>query len=131
MEEAECFLVDREISILANVNDERRSKGRILIREFNHAQRVQAAIKILALIWGSIILVLPIPMIHFVLPPVLFFTGIFISYRTYKSTGRVLSGATTCPNCKAAIVVGNVQLHWPVTEICQECGQSVRMVADH
>lgn len=128
-EEEESHPVEdgQRVSILANVNDQRSSEGYILIRKFNPAQKVVAALKTLGLFWGAILLTLPIPIVHFILPPVLFFVGIFMSYRTYQSNGRVFGGETTCPHCQTVVTVGKAELHWPVTTVCQGCARTVNM----
>lgn len=116
-----------KLLILANVNDERRTEGFVLIKKFNKAQKLKASLKTLGLFWGAILLIAPFPVLHIVLPPILFFTGIFMARRTYKSEGRLLSGETTCPNCKGPVSVKKSELNWPITEICQSCGFVVRM----
>ena len=116
-----------QVSILANVNDDRREPGVITVREFSPRDRMMNALKKLALWWGASILSVLIPVFHFVTVPLFFFLGIFMAYRDYKSPGLVLSGNTTCPHCQTSIQMKKTNLQWPLVEICQSCARVVRM----
>ncbi|MDG0817374.1 hypothetical protein [Bdellovibrio svalbardensis] len=116
-----------KILIQANVSDERRSDGFVYIETFNQTQKMQVALRKLALFWGLAILSILIPVFHFVLVPLFFALGFFFAHRGYKSEGQVLSGSTTCPHCHTEVVVRKAELNWPITEICQGCARVVRI----
>ncbi|MBO9666398.1 MAG: hypothetical protein J7501_06250 [Bdellovibrio sp.] len=115
------------IEILANVSDDRRSEGHIIIQHFNKAEKTRTAIKKLALFWGIALVSVLIPVFHFVLVPLFFFLGFYFAHRGYKSDGLVLSGATTCPHCQNPVEIKKAQLNWPLSEICQNCARVVRI----
>jgi len=116
-----------KVLIQANVSDERRSDGFVIIQTFNKAQRTQVALKKLAIFWGLAIISILIPVFHFVLVPLFFCLGFFFAHRGYKSEGEVLSGTTTCSHCNTEIIVKKAELNWPITEICQGCARVVRI----
>jgi hypothetical protein len=116
-----------KVPVKADVNDERITEGVLEIHRFNPSERMMNAIKKLVLWWLIAIFSVLIPVMHFVLVPLFFFLGIFLSYRSYKSTGRVLAGTLKCPHCQAEIQIKPNELHWPLSEICQSCARVVRI----
>jgi len=115
------------IEIEANVSDERREPGYVMVKYFSPPEKMTQALKKLGLFWGIALVSVLIPVFHFVLVPLFFFLGIFFGYRSYKSEGRVLGGETHCPHCKNEVKVKPAELQWPVSEICQNCARVVRM----
>jgi len=115
------------LPVKADVNDERVSEGVLEVHYFNSGERMMNALKKLALFWVLAILSILVPVLHFVLVPLFFFLGIFFFYRSYKSEGKVLAGTVSCPHCNTVMILNPTELHWPVSEICQNCARVVRI----
>jgi hypothetical protein len=71
---------------------------------YSGAERALRALKVLGLVWGAALLILPIPIAHLSVPllavagPV----GALWRYRTREAAQRVIG---PCPACKAALTV--------------------------
>ena len=116
-----------KVEITANVNDDRHSEGIAYIKHYSPPERMMAAIKKLAIVWGIAILCILIPVFDFVLVPLGLILGVFFAHRTYKSEGLILSGSVKCPHCQTEVPLKKGELRWPLSEICQGCARVVRI----
>lgn len=116
-----------KILIEANVCDERRAPGFVLVHFFLPTEKIHQAIKKLIFFWGISFLSILVPVFHFVTVPLFFFLGIIMARRSYKSEGAVLEGEAQCPHCLTTVNISKCELQWPLTEICQNCAREVRM----
>lgn len=118
---------EQKLETLANVGDDRITEGFILVHLFTQRERMQQALKKLALFWGISLLSILIPVFHFVTVPLFFFLGIFFAFRSSKSEGQVTGGLNTCPHCQAKVEIKKAELQWPLSEICQSCTRVLRI----
>lgn len=116
-----------KLEISASMGDERRGSGEIEISYYTKNQISLNFLKKLFFYWGIALFCIFIPVLHFLLVPIFFFLGIFIAVKSLKSKARILSGNTTCPYCQKNIKIAAQALLWPITEICQNCVNTVRI----
>lgn len=116
-----------EISVQAHVNDDRRTTGILTVKQFSPAERIRNALKKLSIFWLLAMVSILIPVLHFVLVPVFLGLGLFMAVRAYKAEAWVLHGSTQCPHCRVPVEVHKAELHWPLTEICQNCARVLRI----
>lgn len=101
--------------------------GEVRIIEWNSRERLIRAAKVLALCWGIALITIPIPMVHFVVPPIMLLVGPFLFYVNYKQENGVAGGQGTCPSCSQKFDVVSGKLRWPIFEICNHCKSHVRL----
>ena len=74
--------------------------------------------------WGVALVALPIPLVHFVAPPLLLLMGPlvgFIAYKVYAGAIDIVSGGGECPNCGVSIDLSGRDAHWPLDVTCNSC----------
>jgi hypothetical protein len=81
-----------------------------------------------AMKWGGSVLavgivMIPIPLIHFVAIPVVLIGMPIISYAVYKmySNGTDVVGDATCPACQQKLALSISGDRWPVHGVCMNC----------
>lgn len=102
--------------------EERRCSGRAQILHFSERERLQRALKALALLWGVAVVAILFPLVHFVLVPALFLAGCIVPFFRYKVTSILLAGEVTCPECKRTQVLESGPNSWPLQSLCGDCG---------
>ena len=74
--------------------------------------------------WAVAIVTLPIPLVHFIAPPLLLLIGPVIGigvYKLYHGAVDISQGDGTCPDCGAAVAIGARPEHWPMHLSCVGC----------
>ena len=74
--------------------------------------------------WGLAVVTLPIPLVHFVAPPLLILLGPligFVVYRLYHGAVDISQGGGLCPDCGTEVVIGPRPEHWPLHLVCTVC----------
>lgn len=108
------------------------ASGEVYLQSWDRPARTKRAVKWLLILWGVGAFCILFPIIHFVLPPLLFVAGPIIAFMIAQQESVVLGGAGKCPNCGATleIVRGNYLKptdQWPLRDLCSSCGSDVRI----
>ena len=113
-----------EIRILGN---DVESSATISVKHFSFGMRVFRAIRVGILLLIVTLLMILIPILHFVLVPVgLIFTFIFFS-ATYKVKSIILGGQGDCPYCNGKLSIHKRSMAFPFEDICDQCGRQVKI----
>lgn len=115
------------IDIQASTGEPNYTYGKAIIHHFNKNEKIQRALKKMAMFWGASLLAILLPVVHFVLVPLLFVLGIFFFFQVMKTDGEVLGGNITCPSCQTEATLQPDLLQWPLKEICQNCARVLRI----
>ncbi len=108
----------------------RQTSGGILYTQyFNHRERWRKAVRALLMTWLLAIVSLLVPMLHFVLSPVLLIAGPLLAWHQYRLKQYTLAAEGECPLCHQFIRIeleSRTQLpHW---NICPQCNDPVQLV---
>lgn len=83
------------------------------------------AISACAACWGLALVTLPVPILHFIAPPLLILMGpisALIIYKLFAGAVDVLGGQGTCPDCMISVSIEPRSERWPVDILCSGCG---------
>ena len=82
---------------------------------------MKRAVRIFAIFFGVACLTIFIPVLHFILPPLMLICGGVLAVNEYGATGEVERGEITCPNCKRVMSLPRESEEWPFTKRCDGC----------
>ena len=101
--------------------DDLSTTGWVERRDLTHGERVSRAGRIMAIFMGGAFLAVFVPILHFILPPLLLIVGGVLAFGEYTSKGEMLDGEFTCPNCKKVMRLPKEGEDWPRTQRCEGC----------
>jgi hypothetical protein len=104
-----------------------KTAGEVTIQEWDPKGRTKRALKTLGIFWGLAIAAVFLPLVHFVLVPLLVLTGPFVAAFVYTRETMIISGTGTCPNCQKPFAITKNPLKWPLNDVCGECHNSVEI----
>lgn len=93
----------------------------VMIEEWSPRERFRRGLKFLGICWGAAILAIFIPILHFVLVPLLVLAGPAVGYYIYQQERMMRGGQSVCPNCGAALKIEKGPAKWPAEEMCTAC----------
>ena len=98
-------------------------------RDFNAQARTRRALQWWMGLWAAAVALLVVPIVHFVLPPLLLVAGPLVALRLHPTKRVVLGGVGPCPKCQHPLWIGGVPLVLPLRETCGHCYVGVQVVA--
>jgi ssDNA-binding Zn-finger/Zn-ribbon topoisomerase 1 len=107
--------------------DERKSIGQFLIRDLSQKERVTVGLKWLGAAWLVGACFLPLPIIHFVIPPLMFALGPVAFVFGFLGHRRIEEGRANCPNCNKEIVFPVARFKPEYRENCPHCNYQLRI----
>ena len=110
----------REIELICQVDD-LTTPGRASRRDFTVAERAKRAARSFGILFVIAFFTIFIPILHFILPPLILIAAGVFSFVTWLETGEVLDGETSCPNCRKAITLPRESEEWPKVQRCPGC----------
>lgn len=99
--------------------------GEVRIKTFNQKEKIFRGLKFLGIFWGSAIFAVFIPMLHFILVPLLFLVGIIVAAFVSQTKSVVLGGESICPKCESFLPIVRSNDQWPLTDLCSNCRSTV------
>lgn len=91
------------------------------VKEFTPKEKTSRSFKILAAFWiGSLFSVL-LPVLHFVLVPGLFISGVIMFNVRRKQQIEVLDVRCPCPECQKEVSFKKIAGNWPLRQTCPHC----------
>ncbi|MBX7144158.1 MAG: hypothetical protein K1X79_06885 [Oligoflexia bacterium] len=105
-----------------------RTQGVVNLQSWTPRQRLARSLKAMGACWGIALVCLFIPILHFILVPILFLAGLIVQPLYMKQSSRVLGGQGTCPFCAADFDVAATADRWPLRDICAKCHRHVQIV---
>lgn len=114
---------DRDLAILLTAQGADPTQGTAHLHTLTDAERWKRAGKAAGLALGVAIATIPIPLVHFVVPPLaLILAGVLLLVRLQQR--EVLTGGGgPCPRCGAVAELEPGTPAWPVEMPCGKCGR--------
>lgn len=110
----------QRISVVCKV-DELSTTGWAERRDYTQSERMKRGLKMFGIFFGVACLTVFVPILHFILPPLLLITGSVLAFNEYKATGEMEGGEITCPNCKLQMKLPRDSEDWPRHQRCEGC----------
>jgi hypothetical protein len=110
----------QRLSLICKVDD-LSTEGWVERRPLAQNERLARAGKIFGIFFGAALLTVFVPILHFILPPLLLLTGSVLAFGEYTGKGEILDGEFTCPNCKRQMKLPRETEEWPRTQRCEGC----------
>jgi mono/diheme cytochrome c family protein len=115
-------------AIKLHAQQHKSADGVLYSQHFNPRERRQRALKILTITWLLAGISLLIPMIHFVLSPLLFIIGPLLAWRQYHLTQQTLAAEGECPLCHQSIRIElEARTQPPHWNLCPKCNKPVQL----
>ncbi|MES2965357.1 MAG: hypothetical protein V4760_15845 [Bdellovibrionota bacterium] len=105
----------------------RSSIGRAHVVDVDMNERFKRAAKRGLAFFGVAIVFLPVPLIHFVLPPIFLIVSIAAFVTTFRQTRIVPSIDGTCPACGAIVEFKNHRFDGHQKDVCPSCRQHLKI----
>jgi hypothetical protein len=103
------------------------SFGKVEIEEFSFQDRVSRTLTAAGITAAAAIGTLFIPIVHFVLPFVIFLIIPIVSWLVFRTRAVVTSGQGSCPVCQQVLTLDRRRLTQPFFETCPQCGREVEV----
>ena len=103
------------------------TEGTIQYRTWEDRERTLRALKGLGLAWGAAAVAVFIPLLHFVLVPVLLIAGPILAVTLVGQKEIILGGNGICPDCKLAFHIARMAATWPASDICNHCHSRLKI----
>lgn len=101
-----------------------KSQGIAQLKAVPREQAVRKGLIGLLGAWGLAVLTLPIPIAHFIAPPLLLLLGPFIGfgvYKLYHGGVDIMRGEAPCPDCGTSVFLMPCAERWPLDVVCPGC----------
>lgn len=115
------------LRIQATDTNHKSSVGEIEIHTWTKQQRLWRALKSLCIFWLFAAISVLIPLLHFILVPVLLLLGPIMAGLAYRRPSRIIRSNLNCPNCDLKIEVLSQSLDWPIQQKCAGCSKFIRL----
>lgn len=109
----------------------RQMSGRAEIDFFRHKPAMKRGLMCLGACWGIGALMLFLPWMQIFIPPLLFFTGIFVAFFVYfktKTLPELMRGSTQCVHCGNETNFEFVNVRPPFYSGCETCRTGYRIM---
>ena len=97
--------ISQKITAVLKQNTGQSTSISIKIKKVDKKNKWKKALKTFGLFCLLSIFFLPFPIIHFLLPPGIFFLGIFLAYKNYSKNIMILGTQIKCLACKKNISI--------------------------
>jgi hypothetical protein len=101
------------------------SMGFLEIQNFSPEERRKRAFKFGGRVFLIGVACIVLPLVHFVLPPLLFIISPFVARYYFRQERAILGGGGKCPNCGADFPVAKRPPKFPFDDVCTACRQAV------
>ncbi len=100
------------------------NQGTVVLRSVPRAVARRKGLTIWGVSWGAAVMMLPIPLVHFIAVPLLVLLGPIVGITVFKITAGavdVVSGGGACPDCGSPVNLAGRDAHWPLDAQCEQC----------
>jgi hypothetical protein len=109
----------QKLQVTVEANDLKSSQGYLMVLENTKQERTSKALKTFFIFFGAACVSVFIPLVHFILVPLLLITAVFTAQKKLKATHYIEEGKITCPHCGKDLEVKKTALQWPMTVFCE------------
>lgn len=106
------------------------SQGQVTLQMVSRQHAVRKGIRAWVICWIIGVVTLPIPLVHFVAPPLLLILGPavgFVMFRIHNNAVDLVGGEAACPECQAPLVFETRSAQWPMDLACRQCNARLTM----
>lgn len=103
------------------------SAGELRVLDLDDKMRVRTALRQAGILFGIGTACIILPLIHYVLPPVLWISAIVVFVRRLGDKAKLLGGGGPCPRCGAQVEVTPQLFVLPLETFCDGCRWAVRI----
>ena len=97
------------------------SEGQVSITTWTKGERPKRALKFGGLTWLAAVVCVVLPIVHFLLVPLLLLAGPIVGVWNYRRESIVDGGDGICPYCGEKVTIGRGPDKWPIDELCTKC----------
>lgn len=101
--------------------DQQGSQGFVERRELPLQERMRRMFKIGGLLLAAALVAVFIPILHFVLVPILLICAVIFGVATWMDRAEILRGEYTCPLCNKLNTLARESENLPRSTRCQHC----------
>lgn len=105
--------------------DGKLTEGTWNVSRLTPPERLRRAFKALGWTWLIAVGAILIPILHFVLVPVLLIAGPIVAYFIFRQEALILDGSSVCPQCSAPFKISRGRYQSSVKDVCGSCRHSV------
>ena len=116
--------MEERLRVVCKVDD-LQTEGWVVRRDLTKGERMSRSLKIFGGFFFAGCMTVFIPILHFILPPLLIIIGSVLAAGEYAGTGEILQGEITCPNCKKLMTLPKETEEWPRHQRCTGCAFSL------
>lgn len=114
--------------IVLRARERLTGQGRLITEWFTQRQRIKRAAIVWLVLWLLAILAIAIPVVHFVLAPLLLIAGPVAAYLRYRERIMATRIEAECPLCNDDIFVSlPVKTELPHWEVCPQCHGHIQL----
>lgn len=106
---------------------QRLTPATVRVESWDRRGRAKRALKMLGMCWGAAIVLVPFPILHLTLVPLLLLTGPFAAAYVFSRDRVILDGAGDCPDCGKPFRVARLAYRFPQSDLCEHCQSSVKL----
>lgn len=107
--------------------DAQPTSGTIRIQHWGRSDRLRRALRASGICSLFAMIAVFIPLLHFVLVPLLILAAPIVGFVLYGQESAVLGGEGKCPACGADFLVAKSANKFPLNDLCTSCQGSVRI----
>ncbi len=133
-----CYEMETKISeqiqpvkVIASPTSEDKSEksldSELKIRSWDKRERTVRALKTWGILWAVMVPAIFIPVLHFLLVPLLFFGGPLAAIYLYRQENQIQKGELPCPACNNPIQISSGPVSWPLHTRCGSCQRFIRL----
>jgi hypothetical protein len=105
-------------------SSQKQSRGHATLSTVPREVALRNGIVLWLACWGVAIITLPIPIVHFIAPPLLILLGPPLGigvYKLYNGATDITGGGGLCPDCGANVSFYKRAARWPADMTCPSC----------
>lgn len=107
--------------------DDEQSAGEAVKEVPSKAELRKRGLRAAMPFWLAAIPCVFIPLLHFILVPMLLAIGFFQGYSYWKGKALFKNGKVTCPRCQKALEFTEMAYEVPLKVLCDSCGYQLRL----
>jgi hypothetical protein len=105
----------------------KKQEGEVYIKVWTPRERRWRALRAFFAFLSLTIFSAFIPIAHFFLVPIFFFSMLLVPFFKYKKQSIVLGGKGICPHCEKPFEIAEGNDEWPMQDVCTECRNFVKI----
>lgn len=114
-----------EQSVVLRHQSGAETRGVVRIEILEKRERLLRALRLAGLCWLLAIGAVFMPIVHFILVPLLLLAGPIIFFVQWPKTHLLLGGEGICPMCNMKLLIQKGAYRWPQEELCSGCRRNL------